>query len=486
MLEFAASFFWICMSDKLAANRLRMAEESYLKLNAVRQRRKKSFSTADPISLPITGKLWANGNAIEPVRDGMNPELLLLLFWDGRKAITSSKIICDGKSYVPATIDPSILRALALPTGIVSCESPRKLLTDIAKLMAEFTGLPENSIAAASRWALSTWFPEVQLAPGLSLIGPDITAGRQMFQLCHCFCRHPLLLTEVNAAGLRALPTEWNLNLLIQQSNLSAEVQRILNAARRSLGFIPRAGRLLDFHCGVATYTEFGQTGGSGVIPSLEISVVPTRQSLPILDDTMRQKIANNFQPQLLSHRLKNFSKVLDSKFDATGLSPSLRELAQNLSACTPDDPDLQTQIPQFLLVQDKEIRSAAWLEINTVIVEALLAFIHEGKQDCIYVGELTEAAETILAGRGENRKLEPRAIGARLRVLGLITEPRDSRGVRLVLTGEVSGRVHELAFNFSVPSILQGAKRCQHCRIPLTKGDFVREHDAGGMDLAK
>lgn len=197
------------------------------------------------------------------------------------------------------------------------------------------------------------------------------------------------------------------------------------------------------------------------MIPSLEISLLPARQRLPVLDEAVLEKIAEDFQARMLGYRLANFSKVLNSTFDAPALTPSLRELARNLSACTSDDPELRAQVPEFLCAQDKEMRSAAWLDLNNIIIEALLAFIHEAKEHSVYVGEIAGAVETILGDRGEERKLEPRAIGARLEALGLITEPRDRKGIRLVLSADVSRRVHELAHHFSVPSVRDGMKRC-------------------------
>jgi hypothetical protein len=431
----------------------------------VSRKQKESHGTMDTIPLPTAGKIFANGKAIEPLRDIVNPERLRLLWWDGAKATIGSQVECDGQKYAPAPIDPTILQALTLPTGIAACGSPGHLLTDIAKLATDFTSFPENSVAAASRWVLSSWFPEKQPAPGLSLIGPDTTAGTQLFQLLSCLCRHPLLLTEVSTAGLLALPTEWDLTLLIHQPQLTVEVERVLSIARKRSGLIPRGGRLFDLHFGVATYTELGSTYRPGVIPRIEISAVPAREGLPVLDKPMRQKIANDFQPKLLSYRLANYAKVLNSAFDAPGFTPQMRDLAQNLSACTPDNPDLQAQILELLRTQDKEIRSAAWLDLNIVIVETILAFVHGAKEDCVYVAEIAEAAEAILQGRDEPRKLPPRAVGERLGPLGLITEPRNSKGIRLLLTKEVSRCVHELAYRFSVPSIQDGAKRCPHCK---------------------
>jgi hypothetical protein len=442
-----------------------MVPRSHGKGNIMRKKQEKVRGAGHAIRFPTTGRVFANGTAIEPLRDLTNPERLCLAYWDGMRATIGSEVKCGGQTFAPAPIDPTVLRALTLPTRIAPYGSARKLLEDMSAVVTEYTGLPENSVAAMSRWALSNWFPEMRPAPGLSVIGLDTTAGRQVFELLHSLCRHALLLTEMNAAGLRSLPMEWGLTLLIPEPVLSADVQRILSGARRGIGFIPRGGRLLDFHCAVATCSEFVGACGPGVMPSLEISLVPAHEGLPVLDSEMQQKIASDFQPKLLSYRLENYTRVRNAAFDAPRLTPSLRELVKNLAACTPDDPDLQAQVLEFLRAQDQETRSAGWLDLNVVIVEAILAFVHEAKEDSVYVAEITKAAETILRGRGENRNLEARAIGPRLRPLGLITEPRDRNGIRLVLTGEVSRRAHELAHSFSVPSIQDGLKRCDRCK---------------------
>lgn len=84
--------------------------------------------------------------------------------------------------------------AVTLPRGI---REDKWVLEDMSRVMTELTGFPENSVTAISRWALASWFPEMQPAPGLSLIGPDTTAGRQLFELLHSLCQHSLLRTKV-------------------------------------------------------------------------------------------------------------------------------------------------------------------------------------------------------------------------------------------------------------------------------------------------
>jgi hypothetical protein len=114
--------------------------------------------------------------------------------------------------------------------------------------------------------------------------------------------------------------------------------------------------------------------------------------------------------------------------YTPAAIDPSILQvltLPTGITSCgaPPDDPHLQAQVLEFLRTQDKEIRSAAWLDLNVVIVEAILAFVHEGKENSVYVAETAEAAEMIFQGRGEPRKLEPRAVGERLGPLGLSTD---------------------------------------------------------------
>jgi hypothetical protein len=431
------------------AGRMRTTQRSERKGHIVFGRRKTVRTSAEVITLLTSGRMFKNGNAIEAVLDSTNSENVLLLFRNGTESTIGPRIVCDGETYVAGRIDPTILRAVTLPTRIAPYGTARKLLTGIAELIIKYTTISENSAAAVSRWALSTWFPEILPAPGLSLVGSETSAGGQLMQLLHSFCRYPVLLTDVNAAGLRALPSEWNFTLLIVQPELPVGLQRLLSCARRGIGFVPRGGRLLDFHCAVATYTETSGVHGSGILPGVEIPVLSASQRLP----------------KLLSYRLENFSKVLNSTVYLPELTPSMQGLAKSLSACTPEDPDLQAQVPDFLRTQDNELRSAAWLDLNVVLIEAILAYVHEAKEHSVYVAEIAKAAEVILNARGENRRLEPRAIGPRLGALGLMTEPRDRNGIRLILSGEVSRRVHELARSFSVPLNQDIVKRCILCK---------------------
>ena len=103
---------------------------------------------------------------------------------------------------------------------------------------------------------------------------------------------------------------------------------------------------------------------------------------------------------------------------------------------------------------------AANWVDLTTVIVEAILLYCREAKAEHVYVGAVAKMAEKILHGRGESRSIDAGAAGQRIKALGFSTERRDARGVKLLLSTGVCARVHELAHLLDVP----GARECE-CR---------------------
>jgi len=106
----------------------------------------------------------------------------------------------------------------------------------------------------------------------------------------------------------------------------------------------------------------------------------------------------------------------------------------------------------------------------NCAVIEAVLTRCHLGESDSLYVGQIAQDVEVILNGRGENCSVNAREVGGRLRMLGLFTEPRDSKGFKLALTAGLRRKIHELARDFSVPTLHGDAEQCGDCRTPVVK----------------
>lgn len=393
-----------------------------------------------------------NGSMIELIRD-VSTEGLQLLLWNGAMETKGSIVEYRGRSYVPSTMDLSLLRELTLPTRSCSHGTTCQLLTDICKLFAEFIILSDNYVSLLGRFVLTSWLIEaVQTAPALAITGPYTSKGNQLLDLLHCLCRHPLRMTGVTSGGICSLPTGARFTLLISQATVSDKLRRLLDDASRRDQKIPHRGGLLDLYGCQAIYSESVLDGGPWSCRFIQIPVLPADQRLAPLSATKQHGIAADFQPKLLSFRCENLGRTSGVNFDASHLTYSLRPVAQSLAAATPDDPKLQAEVLDLLQAEDTQLRGAKWLDFDTIVIESVLFACAESSGGVIYVGELAESAREIWRRRGKYAEVDPGTFGKRIKLLGFATGPRDAKGIKLPLTEAVCLRAHQLARDFGVP----------------------------------
>jgi hypothetical protein len=182
--------------------------------------------------------------------------------------------------------------------------------------------------------------------------------------------------------------------------------------------------------------------------------MLTTAQRIPILDASIQDHIASEFQPKLLDFRLANLGKACSKRFDLASFSHQLRPLAQSLAAATPDQIDLQAELGELLRDEEEDVRSANWVDLSTVVIESILVACEGKKGPIAYVGDLAEIAQEIWKRRGKNADIDPGAFGKKLKLLGFKTEPRDAKGISLALTEPVCSRAHQLARDLDVPDI--------------------------------
>ena len=430
-----------------------------------KQRQARRITPAYPRTIATSGEAFADGALIEILRDAGNPRRLRLILWRDGQTTTGPVVKYQRQIYEPAPIDPTILRAMTLPTGIAPYGSGRELLHGIAKEVSRYSALPERFVSQVSWSALSTWFAGVtEGAPALSILGSDTIAGNQLFRLLAAICRRPLLLSAARFAGVCSLPTGLQPTLLIRGSHFDRDVQRVLSAARKPREYVPRGGRLVELYSPVVTLSEFGAAN----VPArtvLRIPVVEGQSPARMLGRENVEEIKNFFQPRLLAFLLANRAKALRSQFDAPMLADPVREVARCLGACTPDDADLQAELLEVLQSTNAEYLSAKSTDFTTVVVESLLFYSHERPGGHFYIGECAETAEEILVRCGDPIAVTPRRVGEVIDDLGLQTEPRSKTGYRVILTKVVRRRIHELARQLGLLPFADGIERCEFCR---------------------
>jgi hypothetical protein len=309
-------------------------------------------------------------------------------------------------------------------------------------------------------------------APSLSILGSETIAGNQLFRLLAALCRRALPLSAARFTGVCSLLTGWQPTLLIRHAHFNRDVERVLAAARKPGEYVPLSGRLVELHSAVVTLSE---VDADRLPPEavLRIPILQTQSAVVKLEQDTLEKIKADFQPRLLAYRLANHAKAQHSPFDAPMLDDPVRELACCLGACTPED-DLQAELLKVLQPRNVEYLSAKSTDFNAVVVESLLFYSHERPSGKVYVGEIAETVETILAGRGEPIEVTPHSVGHALDDLGLRRELRRKKGYPVVLRLPVRRRIHELARRVGVLPFADGLERCELCRSDGPTNDLA------------
>ncbi len=434
---------------------------------------------AEPIE--TLSEAFHDGCFIEPVHDPADWNTLNLMLFDGESAEIAPRLEHRGRVYAAREVDRSVVRELCLPTELRPREPVRQLLADIVELIQRFSGLPDHHARLLARFPLATWvLKALRVAPYLLFVGPDSRELTQLLALLRCLCRHALELTELSAGGLCSLPMDADLTLLVDQPELSAPAQRILNASQKREPKLPHRGKLWRPFCAKAIHCAgYFQPWAIGAI---KIPVIPVSRALPVLDEQELNRIAQGFQPRLLSYRFAVYAKVQAANPDNGICDFATRETVNSLAACTPEDADLQAEIVELAAGQAEEVLAARWTDPSIVLIESLLLSCHTPGEAGPYVGQVSDVMMTISSSRGEERVFKPNQVSRMIRQLGLKLEPRDSQGVKLRLTEAVRRRIHELARNFAVPSIENPVAGCADCAAlaePAASGSDVLNSDS-------
>jgi hypothetical protein len=397
------------------------------------------------------GEVFADGVMIELIRGAHlgNPQLML---WGSSTEIMAPALEYNGQRYEPAEIEKSILQQL-MPTRCCPHGTTREFLVETCTLITNLVGLDEKSASLAARVVLcSAIVDAVSVAPVLVIGGPDTARAHRLMSVLRCLCRHSVPVTSVTPASFCSLANGVRYTFLISQANISQKLQKLLDDASRSDRKILFRGRLLDLFGVQVIQSESVFPDDPWPLRSIRVSMVPTETALPAFDKNAQRLIATEFQGKLLSFRRANLGAAQRLDFDASKFSLGLRDLARSLAAATPDDVELQAEVFELLREEDAESRSARWIDLSVIAVEAVLVAYHESSGEAVYVSEPSNIGQALLKGRGEDSTIDPGAFGKRLKLLGFVTEPRDANGKKMRLTEAVYNRARQLARDLDIP----------------------------------
>jgi hypothetical protein len=411
------------------------------------------------------GEIFPAGQVIELVRSASGLTKPDLLFWNGEKSTVGRRIKYGDRLYEAPEIDTALYRTIRLPDRCSNYDSARALFDAIGELYERHLGLlrPESRLLAC--FPLSTWLADRLANPlSLAICCSDEALGIDVLRLLDCLCRHPLLLTEVTPASLRSLPMHLSPTLLLNQQELRPNLQRVLRAScYPGLTFTGAAGSMVELSCAKAIFCGNDDALDALAGDVMRVPLMPSRLRPSNLDEKTRQQIADDFQPQLLSYRLQNCSKVHRSDIDVSRFAIATQPVARALAQCFPADPELAADAVQLLLPQDDEIRRERTLEVDYVIVEILLAMLHQQNHTAVGVKDLTKDVNVLLQARGEIWSYSPEEIGRQL--VGLkIARKRNGSGQKVQFDRDTSQSLHRSARAYDLLSGEHSRAGCTDC----------------------
>jgi hypothetical protein len=424
------------------------------------------FSIDAPVANTVltTGEYLPDGAAIEIVRTDSGD--LALLLWDKGQTRIAEQIEHGNRLYMPMPLERTVSAGIRIPRASAPYVSLRNLRQEMSTVIGGATGLTENFINLITSFAIATWFTRrLQVAPWLSIVGPNFSLTKQLLRLLRCFCRRPMSLVDATLSRVSSLPVGWEFTLLLSHCPSEEEATRLLRAAHDRGPAVVNQGRLVHMFGPIVTASLWPIGANSNDLVPIEIVASPSKSAVSPLSLESEERIADEFQPKLLSYSLESYNKVADHGMDLSGLHVSLRERAGVLVSCISDDPKFQRAIAHALRDQHARTQSERETDLSVVAVEALLFHNHEGKEIALYVGDIATSMTEILNRRGSRVKVHPKTAANILRSLQLHIEARDKRGYRVQMTEAFGFRVHELAVALDVPSIQDHEPRCPQCR---------------------
>src|SRR5664279_3698986 len=155
------------------------------------------------------------GLILESVVDPDHPGHLLLHTWDGHRTTTERKIEHGGVSYIPKTLARGLAQSVRFAPPSLPFGSATKVISSLRDFLSTYARLQPEVADLLVAFGLATWFCDVMtVAPVLYLLGPD-SAVSQTLRLLGCLCRRPILLGDIDFAGLATLPRRLGATLLI-------------------------------------------------------------------------------------------------------------------------------------------------------------------------------------------------------------------------------------------------------------------------------
>jgi len=415
--------------------------------------------------IQTAGEIFSDKTVIELIRDPVNAELKLVHCRQGIFAL-KPEVAHDGRIYRPLRPDRNLSSCVRFPTRIGPAERAEELFRTVCCLLTTHLGQLDSCVTAIVCGIFSSWFwPVLPMAPLLWIFAPAGSPKDLAMRLLGLLCRRPLRLVGVRRGDLLRAPMSLQPTLSLDEPDLNLQMPTLLEASCYRGALIPRSQGMLELFGPKVIFSRTIPIGTPLETNALRAALVPVSQRLPALDRKVEEEIAEEFQARFLGCFLRNFDRLQTSKFYGDDLTLPMRNLASAFCPIFDDDEELRTSILRLLAVQDEEIRAANASAFASVVVEAVLSFIHVGRLSNVRTQQVADKVEKIYAGRGLHQKnVSAESVGWAIKKLGIPSGRIGKAGNGVGLTVQVCRQVHQLGFSYGIRAMQEFRSSCRYC----------------------
>jgi hypothetical protein len=419
-------------------------------------------------SVPTAGHLCPDGTIIELLRRGSNPGTeTTLLRWKKEDFEIADHVQNSGAKYAPVLIVPSVSKAVRFPTRVAPPETTRELFTAVHALLASHLRQVDSCLTAMVFAIFASWLsPVLPMAPILSIYAPAGSPKNLVLQLMGMLCRRPLRLVGLRRSDLLRVPMSLRPTLLLDEPDLTPAMETLLVASSQRGTHIPSGHGMFELFGPKIICSRNPLRSKALETDMLLVSLIPVSGQLPSIDNKAEEAIAEEFQARFLGYFLRNCSSLQVPTFDVSELALPVQALARALGAAVVGDEELQNKILPLMKLQDELIRSDRASAFDSVVLEAILFFIHQGGWTRVRMDRIAEHVSAIYKGRGFHEEPSPERVGWAIQRLGIPSGRINRAGNGIELSVSICRLSHKLAQSHGVRA-MQGALRgeCRYCR---------------------
>lgn len=372
-----------------------------------------------------------------------------------------------GRVYAPISVERSVSEAVCFPTRVAPAESTKKLFTDVHTLLHRYLAQLDQCITAMVFAIFASWMsPVLPIAPILSILAPAGTPKNLTLQMLRMLCRRALVLSDLRRGDIHRVPMPLQLTLVLDEPDLRPEMQTLLqSSAHRTTGIISSHGVVELYGPKIVCSRKLPQ-GTALETDAFRIALIPVAGQESPLNKKAEAEIAEEFQSRFLSYFLRNSSGVQIPSFDVSQFSLPVQDLARAFGAAIVGDGELQQEILPLLRVQDEEIRADRASAFDSIVLEAVLSFIHQGGWTKLRIDKIAEEVSAIYKGRGFDEESSAESVGWAVKRLSIPSGRINRAGNGIELNVSTCRLVHKLALSHGVRAMQRGFfSACRYCR---------------------